>query len=204
MYKFLPLPQSRELLWNLLEAYLVYCAQSHIERPTPCSPPGSSVHGILQGRILQWVAIPFSRSSSPSRDWTRVSCITGKFFTTEPPGIHELNQDKAQMLTDIVQGYGSLILRCWVEFHRRGLAVPVSLFRMHAVSMWVKITQSCPTLCYPMDYTVHGILQARILEWVAFPFSRRSSQPRDQTQVSHIAGEFFTSHQKTGSNIGLS
>jgi len=44
-----------------------------------------------------------------------------------------------------------------------------------------------------MDYTVHGILQARILEWVAFPFSRGSSQPRDGTQVSHIAGGFFTS-----------
>ena len=44
-----------------------------------------------------------------------------------------------------------------------------------------------------MDYTVHGILQARILDWVAFPFSRGSSQPRDQTQVSHIAGRFFTS-----------
>ena len=41
----------------------------------------------------------------------------------------------------------------------------------------------------PMDYTIHGILQARILEWVAFPFSRGSSQPRDQTQVSHIAGD---------------
>ena len=45
----------------------------------------------------------------------------------------------------------------------------------------------------PMDYTVHGILQARILQWVAIPFSRGSSQPRDQTQVSHIAGGFFTS-----------
>ena len=45
----------------------------------------------------------------------------------------------------------------------------------------------------PMDYTVHGILQARILEWVAFPFSRESSQPRDQTQVSGTAGRFFTS-----------
>ena len=41
----------------------------------------------------------------------------------------------------------------------------------------------------PMDYTIHGILQARILGWVAFPFSRGSSQPRDQTQVSHIAGD---------------
>ena len=45
----------------------------------------------------------------------------------------------------------------------------------------------------PMNCTVHGILQARILEWVAFPFSRASSRPRDQTQVSHTAGGFFTS-----------
>ena len=45
----------------------------------------------------------------------------------------------------------------------------------------------------PMDYIVHGILQARILEWVAVPFFRGSFQPRDQTEVSHIAGRFFTS-----------
>ena len=57
----------------------------------------------------------------------------------------------------------------------------------------LKLTQLCPTLCYPTDYRVHGILQARILAWVAFPFSRGSSQPRDQTQVSQIAGGFFTS-----------
>ena len=57
----------------------------------------------------------------------------------------------------------------------------------------VKVAQSCPTLCDPMDYTVHEILQARTLEWVVFPFSRGSSQPRDWTQVSHIAGRFFTS-----------
>ena len=57
----------------------------------------------------------------------------------------------------------------------------------------VKVAQSCPTLCDLMDYTVHGILQARVLEWVAFPSSRGSSQPRDRTQVSHIAGGFFTS-----------
>ena len=56
-----------------------------------------------------------------------------------------------------------------------------------------KVTQLCPTLCNPMDYTAHGILQARILEWVAFPFFRGSSQPRDQTQGSHTAGGFFTS-----------
>ena len=56
-----------------------------------------------------------------------------------------------------------------------------------------EVAQSCQTLNDPMDYTVHGICQARILEWVAFPFSRGSSQPRDRTQVSCIGGRFFTS-----------
>ena len=57
----------------------------------------------------------------------------------------------------------------------------------------VEVAQSCPTLRDPMDDTVCGILQARTLEWVAFAFSRGSSQPRDQTQASRIAGKFFTS-----------
>ena len=60
-----------------------------------------------------------------------------------------------------------------------------------------RVAQSCLTLCNPMDYSpggssVHGILQARILEWVAIPFSRGSSRPRDRTRVSCIAGRFFT------------
>ena len=55
----------------------------------------------------------------------------------------------------------------------------------------MKVTQSCLTLCDPVDYTVHGILQARILEWVAF--SKGSFQLRDWTQVFLIAGRFFTS-----------
>ena len=61
------------------------------------------------------------------------------------------------------------------------------------VKVKVKIAQLCLTLCDPIDYTVHGILQTRILEWVAFPFFRESSQPRDWTQVSGVAGGFFTS-----------
>ena len=58
------------------------------------------------------------------------------------------------------------------------------------VCVKVKVVQLCPTLRDPMDCKVHGLLQARILEWVIFPFS---SQPSDQTQVSRIAGRFFTS-----------
>jgi len=61
----------------------------------------------------------------------------------------------------------------------------------------MKVAQSYPTLCKPVDCSlpgssVHGILQARILEWVAIPFFRGSSQPRDRTQVSYIADGFFT------------
>ena len=65
--------------------------------------------------------------------------------------------------------------------------------RVRLLCLKVKVTRSCPTVCDPKNYTVHGILQARILEWVAFPFSKRYSQPRDRTQVSCIAGGFFIS-----------
>ena len=63
--------------------------------------------------------------------------------------------------------------------------------------VYVLVTQSCPTLWDPMDCSlpgssVHGIFQARILEWVAISSSRGSSWPRDRTQVSHFAGRFFT------------
>ena len=61
----------------------------------------------------------------------------------------------------------------------------------------VRVTRSCLTLCNLMNYTVHGILQARMLEWVAIPFSRGSSQPRDRTQVSRIASRFFASRATT-------
>ena len=71
---------------------------------------------------------------------------------------------------------------------------PLSLSPLFASES--EVAQSCPTLCDPTDYsppgsTVHGILQARILEWVAISFSRGSSRPRDRTQVSRIAGRPF-------------
>lgn len=54
--------------------------------PVDCSPPGSSVRGILQARILEWVAISFSRESSQIRNRTVFSALAGRFLTTEPPG----------------------------------------------------------------------------------------------------------------------
>ena len=127
-----------------------------------CSPPGSSVHGILQARIQEWVAMPPSRGSSQPRDRTYVSYACPLWQASSLP------------------------------------LVPLgkSLFRLE-VKVSVLVALLCPTLCDPMDCSlpgssVHGILQARILEWVAMPSSRASSQPRDQTQVSHIAGRFST------------
>ena len=58
---------------------------------------------------------------------------------------------------------------------------------------WKSLSRVQPTLWDPVDYTVHEILQARILAWIAFPFSRGSSKPRERTQVSRIASRFFTS-----------
>ena len=117
--------------------------------PMDCRPPGSSVHGIFQARILEWVATSFSRISSQPRDWTQVSLIVDRCFTI------------------------------WATRESES-----------------EVTQSCPTLCDPVDCSppgssVHGILQARILEWVAISFSRGSSRPRDWTQVSCIAGRRF-------------
>ena len=65
------------------------------------------------------------------------------------------------------------------------------------MKMKVLVTQLCPALCDPMDCSlpassVHGILQAQMLEWVAIPFSREFSQPRDGSQVFCIAGRFLT------------
>ena len=80
----------------------------------------------------------------------------------------------------------------WLE------SVAEQKFMRSAINIkFVLAPQSCPTLCNPMgcspqDSSVHGILQASILEWVAIPFSRGSSQPRDRTQVSCTAGRFFT------------
>ena len=68
----------------------------------------------------------------------------------------------------------------------------------------MKVAQLCPALCNPMDCVVHEIFQARVLERIAFPFSRGSSQPKDQTQVSHIAGGSLPAEpQRKPKNTGV-
>ena len=86
----------------------------------------------------------------------------------------------------------SLVRTLAVGF-RAHQANPECSYPMSLTLVNSEVAQSCPTLCNfvdcsPPDSSIHGILQARILEWVAISFSRGSSRPRDRTQVSHIAG----------------
>ena len=138
-----------------------------------CSLPVSSVHGISQARILEKVAISFSQGYSWSRDQTQVSYITVDSLLTKPLGKPLFP-----------------VSRITTDFY-------VVLFKFSNILYLCLLTQSCPTLCDPMDCslpgsTVLGILQARILEWVAISFSRVSSPPRDWTQVSFTASRLFT------------
>ena len=85
---------------------------------------------------------------------------------------------------------------CILDLCLNFLAVASLSIRISSVLCFVLVTQSCLTLCDPMNYSppgssALGIFQERILEWVAMPSSRGSSQPRDRTQVSCIAGRFF-------------
>ena len=85
-------------------------------------------------------------------------------------------------------------LLVFVLNHIRWQWICIFYLTLHSFLKWSESRSVVSeTVCDPMDYTVHGTLQARILEWIAFHFSRGSSQPRDQTQVSRIAGRFFTS-----------
>ena len=105
-YSCLENPMDRGAWWATV--CMGACSvMSNSLRPHGLWPPGSSVHGILQARILEWVAISFSRVSSPPRDWTQVSCIASRLFTTWDLGeaqeqqTHELQSIGSQSQTQL-------------------------------------------------------------------------------------------------------
>ena len=146
-----------------------------------------TVHGILHTRILEWVAFPFSRGSSQPKNRTRVSCTAGGFFYRE---LIKQTRPSSKHFTYLIV---LIILRRKYSYYSLFTEIKDGGSEKSTFLRFSSVAQSCPTLCDPMDYTVHGILQARILEWVTFPFSRGSSQPKNRTQVSCIAGWFFSS-----------
>ena len=109
--------------------------------------------------------------------------------------VHGISQGKRQK-QEIKGNKTSKDRRLWIASLKQGPLKPKSSF-FFFFPVEVKVAQSCPTICDPMDCSlpdssVHGVLQAKILEWVTIPFSRESSKPRDQSHVSCIAGGFFT------------
>ena len=154
-----------------------------------CSPLGSSVHGHLQARILKWVVIPFSWGSSQPRDWTQVCCIAGIFFTVW--ATREGQSGRVMVLPPLIFNFSKLTMGFSVCMCMCFAKICSSILYLGERTWTWKSFNHVQLFVTP--WNVHGIIQAGILEWVAFSFSRGSSQPRDRTQVSHIAGRFFTS-----------
>ena len=169
-----------------------------------CSPPASSVHGILQARVPKWVAIPFSRGFSQPRDWTQVFCLAGRFFTVWATmymdWIHWSKdtewldglKDKTQLYTASRRPTSALKIDTsseWRDERWYSKQMAAKRKRVNAGVCACSVAMPSPSLCDPMDCSppgssVHGISQTRILEWVAISFSGESSRSRVQTHVS--------------------
>ena len=156
--------------------------------------PGSSVHGISQAVILEWIAISFSRGSSRARDWACISCTAGRFFTTEPPGktlvvaaAAAKSLQSCPTLCDPIDGSprGSPVPEI---LQARTLEwVAIAFTNAGKWKVKAKSLESCPTLsdpmgCGPPGSSIHGIFQARVLEWGAIAFSASSSYNLLNTQ----------------------
>ena len=128
--------------------------------PALCDPMDYTVHGILQARILEGIAVPFTRGSSQPRDQIQVSCIARDCLPAEPQGKPKNTR------------VYSLSLLRWI-------------FLIHESNQGLL---HCRLILYQLSHKGNP----RILEWVAYPFSSTSSQPRNWTAVSYIAGRFFT------------
>ena len=122
--------------------------------PVDCSLPGSCVHRISQARILEWVAISFSRGSSQPRDWTWVFFTAGRFFTFWATR-------EAQKL---IQHYKSIIPQYKIEFkklyifhHSFLLYFKKFSFMNNCSVQFSSVVQSCPTLCDPMNHSTPGL-----------------------------------------------
>ena len=141
-----------------------------------------TVHGIFQARILEWIAVPFSRGSSQPSDWTQISCIEGRLFTSWATGKPKNT------------GVGSLSLLQQIFLTQESnwglLHCRQNLYQL-LLLLLLKSLQSCPTLCDPIDGSppgsaIPGVLQARTLEWVAISFSSARKWKVKVKSLSHI------------------
>ena len=150
-----------------------------------CSPPGSSVHGILQARTLDW--LPFPSPGDLPDPGMETACPTSAdgFFTTGPP---VKVSDSHSVMSDSLRPHGlySPLNSAGQNTRVDGLSLLQAIFPTQG---------SIPGLlhCRWILYHLSHQGSPRILEWVAYPFSNISSWPRNWTGVSCIPGRFFTS-----------
>ena len=150
-------------------------------------PPGSSVPGISKARILEWIAIAFSIIYVYTRlngFLINIYCV-GMIIRALCLSARGKNKERVHVCKNIMV--------CWLRnFRIRTIIKQQKGINAEAAGHYESETQLCMTLCNYTDIAcqapVQGILQARIMEWATGPFSRGSSQCRDWTQVSHIAG----------------
>ena len=157
--------------------------------------------GILQTRTLEWVAMPSSRGSYRPRDWTQVSCITGRFFTIW--ATREALKTSVGSLS-LLQGIFPTQELNWGLLHHMLILYQLSYQGSPTISIYLSAvcstTQSCPTLCDPMGCNPLNSLsmeffQARILEWAAISYSRGSFDPGMEPAslaCPELAGRFLT------------
>ena len=146
------------------QAYTCVCVLRHSVVSDSLQPrrlylPGSSVHGVSQARILEWVAISYSRGSSWSRDCPCISCISciGRWILSQchlrSPYTHTHTHTHSH-----THCWSIVDLQCCISFQC------TANWFSYTWKKWIEVivAQSCLTLCDPMDYIVQGILQARI------------------------------------------
>ena len=171
-----------------MPARLLSCVPLFVT-PWTIACQGSSVHGISQARILEWVAISFSKGSSRTRDWTYipwVSCICGwilhHWATLEAPVyvyIHSASANSLQSCPTLCNPHRRQPTRLPRPWDSPGNNIGVGchfLLQCMKVKSESEVAQSCLTLCDPMNCSppgssVHGVFQARVLEWGAIAFS---------------------------------
>ena len=141
------------LLWKLYNLHVHACTLSHFKLcltlcdPMDYSPPGSSVHGILQARILEWLAMPSSRGSSRPRDRTHVSCISwtaDEFFTVEPPKKPH-NFSQIQLLSRVW-----LFVTPWTAARQASLSITNSQSPPKPMSIELVMSSNHLILCRPL------------------------------------------------------
>ena len=171
-----------------------------LSNPVDCSPPGSSIHGIFQARVLEWGAIAFSTFEYRCQKFSKYAALENMMLYQLM--IHVQNNEMTHAAATAAKSLQSCQTLCNpIDSCPLGSSVPGDspgkntgvgchfLLQCMKVKSESEVAQPCLTLSHPMDCSlpgssIHGILQARVQEWVAIAFSRNDSQFTSNTGIN--------------------